>query len=78
MTEADKMSKEKECPHCHQVGFHKISCSTQKVTIWFDEDSFVETEMSIDNEMRKRFIDKAAELQKECEEYMQKIREKLK
>jgi len=29
-----KMSKEKECPHCHQVGFHKISCSTQKWTVF--------------------------------------------
>ena len=71
------MNKETECPLCHKVGFHKISCPTQKVTIWFDKDSFVETEMAIDNEMRKRFIDKAAELQNEYEEYMQKIREKL-
>ena len=26
------MSKEK-CPHCHQVGFHKLSCTMQKVTV---------------------------------------------
>ena len=23
----------KECPVCHKVGFHKMSCSTQKVTV---------------------------------------------
>jgi hypothetical protein len=28
-----KMSKETECPHCHKVGFHKLSCPTQKVTV---------------------------------------------
>jgi len=27
------MSKEK-CPVCHKVGFHKMSCSTQKVTVF--------------------------------------------
>lgn len=73
-----KKSTDIKCEYCHKVGFHKLSCPTQKVTIWFDEDSFVETEMAIDNEMRKRFIDKAAKLQNECEKYMQKIREKLK
>jgi len=67
-----------KCEYCGGCGYHKMSCPTQKATIWFDEDSFIETEMAIDNEMRKRFIDKAAELQNECEEYMQKIREKLK
>ena len=24
----------KECPVCHKVGFHKMSCSTQKVTVF--------------------------------------------
>ena len=23
----------KECPVCHKVGFHKMSCQTQKVTV---------------------------------------------
>ena len=27
------MSKEK-CPVCHKVGFHKLSCPTQKVTVF--------------------------------------------
>jgi hypothetical protein len=22
-----------DCPVCHKVGFHKMSCSTQKVTV---------------------------------------------
>jgi hypothetical protein len=25
-----KMSKEKECPVCHKVGFHKLSCPNNK------------------------------------------------
>ena len=24
----------KECPVCHKVGFHKMSCTTQKVTVF--------------------------------------------
>jgi len=27
----------KECPVCHKVGFHKISCSTQKVTVFLSK-----------------------------------------
>jgi len=38
-----------------------MSCPMQKVTFWYDNDSFIKTEMAIDNEMRKRFIDKAQE-----------------
>jgi len=54
----DRISKQleekaEECPICHKVGYHKMSCPTQKVTIWLNEDSFVETEMAIDNEIRK-------------------------
>jgi guanylate kinase len=65
------MSKEKECPVCHKVGFHKMSCPTQKVTV------FISDEKPEQKEVRKRLIDRAVELQNECEEYMQKIREKL-
>jgi len=66
------MSKEKECHVCHKVGFHKLSCPTQKVTV------FISDENPEQKEVRKRLIDRAFELQNECEEYMQKIREKLK
>lgn len=69
------MSKEKECPMCHKVGFHKLSCPTQKVTIWYDNDSFIKTEMAIDNEMRKRFIDKAKELQERYDNDYLKMQE---
>ena len=31
------MSKEKECPVCHNVGFHKLSCPTQKVTVFLSD-----------------------------------------
>ena len=54
----NKMSK---CEICGKEGFHKMSCPMQKVTFWYDNDSFIKTEMAIDNEMRKRFIDKAQE-----------------
>ena len=30
------MSKEK-CPVCHKVGFHKMSCPTQKVTVFLSD-----------------------------------------
>jgi hypothetical protein len=26
-----------ECPVCHKVGFHKMSCSTQKVTVFLSD-----------------------------------------
>jgi hypothetical protein len=61
-----------KCEYCHKVGFHKLSCSTQKVTV------FLSDENPEQKEIRKRLIDRAIELQNECEEYMQKIREKLK
>jgi len=32
-----KMSKETECPFCHKVGFHKLSCPTQKVTVFLSD-----------------------------------------
>jgi len=31
------MSKEKECPMCHKVGYHKLSCPTQKVTVFLSD-----------------------------------------
>ena len=52
-----------KCKYCHKEGYHKMSCPTQKVTFWYENDWFIKTEMAIDNEMRKRFIDKAKELQ---------------
>ena len=30
----DKLTNPQECPICHKVGFHKLSCSTQKVTVF--------------------------------------------
>jgi len=39
---------------------------------------FLSDENPEQKEIRKRLIDRAIELQNECEEYMQKIREKLK
>ena len=92
------MSKEKECPICHKVGFHKMSCPTQKMTVFISESGmsefpthhaiptlegdetaiFFPDENSEQKEIRKRLIDRAVELQNKYEEYMQKIREKLK
>jgi len=45
---------------------------TQKATV------FISDENPEQKEVRKRLIDRAFELQNKCEEYMQKIREKLK
>ncbi len=36
------MSKEKECPICHKIGFHKMSCPTQKVTVFISESGMSE------------------------------------
>lgn len=33
------MSKEKECPICHKVGFHKMSCPKQKVTVFISDEN---------------------------------------
>ena len=30
----DNLTNAEECPICHKVGFHKLSCSTQKVTVF--------------------------------------------
>jgi guanylate kinase len=60
-----------KCEICGKEGFHKMSCSTQKVVV------FISDENPKQKEIRKRLIDRAIELQNECEEYMQKIREKL-
>ncbi len=46
-----------------------------KVKFWYDKDSFKETEMAIDNEMRKRFIDKAKELQERYDNDFLKMQE---
>jgi len=32
------MSKEEKCPSCHKVGFHKMSCPTQKVTVFLSDE----------------------------------------
>jgi len=61
----------KECPVCHKVGFHKMSCTTQKSTV------FISDENPEQKEIRKRLIDRAVELQDKIDKYMQKIREKL-
>jgi len=42
------MSKETECPFCHKVGFHKISCPTQKVTVFLSDEK-MEIEHLINN-----------------------------
>jgi translation elongation factor EF-G len=80
LSDIDRISKQleekaEECPSCHKVGFHKLSCPTQKVTFWYDSDSFIKTEMAIDNEMRKRFIDKATELQERYDNDYLKMQE---
>ena len=77
LSDIDRITKQleekaEECPICHKVGFHKMSCPTQKSVV------FVSDENPEQKEVRKRLIDRAVELQNECEEYMQKIREKLK
>ena len=59
------------CYICGGCGYHKLTCPTQKVTV------FVSDETPEQKEIKKRLIDRAIELQNECEEYMQKIREKL-
>ena len=64
-----------KCKICGKEGFHKLSCPTQKVTLWYDSDSFIKTEMEIDNEMRKRFIDKAIELQKRYDNDYRRMQE---
>ena len=61
-----------KCEYCGGCGYHKMSCPTQKVTV------FLSDENPEQKEVRKRLIDRAIELQNECEKYMQKIREKLK
>ena len=75
------MSKEKECPHCHQVGFHKISCPTQKVTIWFDKDSLDKMYESIDKELANTFIptlegDEAEEFIRKADENVKLMRQR--
>lgn len=59
----DKMSKEKECPHCHQVGFHKLSCPTQKVTV------FIPT---LEGDEAEEFIRKADENVKAMQKRLRK------
>lgn len=61
-----------KCDYCGGCGYHKLSCPTQKATV------FMPNENSEQKEIRKRLIDRAVELQNKYEEYMQKIREKLK
>ena len=70
------MSKETKCPHCHQVGFHKFSCPTQKVTIWFDKDSLDEMYESVDKELSNAFIPTLEG--DEAEEFIRKADEALK
>jgi hypothetical protein len=60
-----------KCEICGGSGYHKLSCPTQKVTV------FISDENPEQKEIRKSLIDRAFELQNECEKYMQKIREKL-
>ena len=60
-----------KCDICGGCGYHKMSCPTQKSTV------FISDENPEQKEIRKRLIDRAVELQDEIDKYMQKIREKL-
>jgi hypothetical protein len=33
----DNLTNAEECPICHKVGFHKISCPTQKATVFLSD-----------------------------------------
>ena len=42
LSDIDRISKQleekaEECPTCHKVGFHKLSCPTQKVTVFLSD-----------------------------------------
>ena len=60
-----------KCEICGGCGYHKMSCPTQKVTV------FVSDKTPEQKEVKKRLIDRAIELQNECDKYMQEIRDKL-
>ena len=49
------MSKEKECPMCHKVGFHKMSCPTQKVTVFLSNKAIP----TLEGDEAEEFIRKA-------------------
>jgi hypothetical protein len=51
------MSKEKECPACHQVGFHKMSCPSQKVTVFLSNKAIP----TLEGEEAEEFVRKADE-----------------
>ena len=38
----DNLTNAHECPICHKVGFHKLSCPTQKVTVFLSESGMSE------------------------------------
>ena len=59
------------CEYCGGCGYHKMSCPTQKVTIWFDKDSLDKMYESIDKELANTFIptlegDEAEEFIRKC------------
>jgi len=50
----DRISKQleekaEECPICHKVGFHKLSCSTQKVTVLLSKSRFAKRKLKYGN-----------------------------
>ena len=59
------------CEYCGGCGYHKMSCPTQKVTIWFDKDSLDKMYESIDKEIANTFIPTLEG--DEAEEFIRKV-----
>ena len=59
------------CEYCGGCGYHKMSCPTQKVTIWFDKDSLDKMYESIDKELANTFIPTLEG--DEAEEFIRKV-----
>ena len=70
-----------KCEYCHQVGFHKMSCPTQKATVFIptlegdEAEEFIRKADENVRLMRQRFIDKAKELQERYDNEYLKMQE---
>jgi hypothetical protein len=56
-----------KCEICGKEGYHKLSCPTQKVTV------FISDENPDQKEVRKRLIDRAVELQEQYDNDYRKM-----